>query len=117
KYSTMMVARCTDVPQKAFQRAQVSYQSQGQPTRNSPTPVKVQTTMVLKAHCHESLVNAQIATIGKSNQAWILVSSARDQNAPALMIVRVEAGGAVARTPARRAVVQNRLRNVSRAAR
>ena len=98
-------------------RVQVSYQSQGQPGQEQADPDAVQSADGRDGPPPGKPRGAQTATIGKSNQAWILVSRASDQRAPAPPLARSSAGDCMARAPASRASVQKRLRNVSSAAR
>ena len=58
---------------------------------------------------------AQPPRIGKRNQAWILVKSASAQTAPAPAIATSGRLDRIDRSPTRRARVQNKLKNVSRA--
>src|SRR5262245_15265590 len=112
----MIVARATEVPQKALHRVRVSYQSQGHPARKSVTPVTNQRANIAQALRQGSLARAQAAMTGSKSQAWILVRRASDQTAPAWMTARNERPASNARAPTKRASVQKRLRNVSRAA-
>src|SRR5271166_3456548 len=113
----MRVARCTPVPRKALNLVQESCQSQGQPNQNKLMPTTAQTAMTAAARRGGSQMSAQAPKIGNKNQAWILVKSARAQTAPAPAMATSGRRDRTDRSPTRRAKVQNKLKNVSRAAR
>ena len=113
----MIVGRATPVPQYAWSLVKESCQSQGQPTQNKLIPTTDQIAMTARARRGGSHSNAHVPRIGSKNQAWILVKSARAQTAPAPAIATTGRLARTDRSPVTRARVQNKLRNVSSAAR